>query len=205
MTFRVHRHWLGLSPYASALEQQQIWEMRVKSSSLGQVLGCEHPNVITIGARADAAKELQDPIIAESTPVVRADRGGYATFHAPGQLVIYPILPLRRWGMGARAHVDLLLSATQKLCQNHGRTGFTIASRPGVYTERGKIAFVGVRIRNGVSSHGIAINVRNDMGLFVAIRSCGRTGETFDRLAGEAPLKDLFDEWVQIFSEKLVH
>ncbi len=175
------------------------------------IAGLMHPAVITLGKRGESSVDIQH---SESTlhergiEVVQADRGGQATLHSPGQLVIYPILPLRSLGLGARAYVELLESTTLAFLSQYGIRARRPegCSGPGLYTQSGKIAFFGVRIRSGVTLHGISINVSNDLVDFAAIRSCGRSGEAFDRLRDHG-IKDscetAFAHWVQAFKEHL--
>ncbi len=190
--------WLGLSPYDEALQIQRQRSRQV--SATGFVLGCEHPSVITLGKRAQVHIELRQSSI---IPVIQIDRGGHATLHSPGQLVIYPILPLRQWQLGIRDYIQALLEATARLLRQYHCVSFERPGLPGLYTEQGKIAFVGVRVQNGVSLHGLSLNIANDLTLFRNIRSCGQEQETFAHLATTQSLETLFAEWTQIFAECL--
>lgn len=217
--------WRGLTDYREALAvQQACWERRragaadpaAGSSPLGGtipswrthlpsddiLLGFEHPPVITLGSRGRASEDL---VGAGAIPVVTTDRGGQATLHAPGQLVIYPIFDLRARGVGAREFVAALQEATRRLLRDHG-----VESRPaegaGLVTARGKIAFIGLRIDRGVTRHGLSLNVANDLALFGKIRSCGVRDAALDRLADHARAPDLaglFETWSGHFARVL--
>ena len=136
-------------------------------------------------------------------------RGGQATLHAPGQLVIYPCVHLTRIGIGVREYVGLLERTTQNFLKDLEIDSTPNPNEPGLYTEKGKIAFFGIRVTHAIASHGIAINVTNDLSLFKLIRSCGVDGEAFDSISERkkkfpsAPLKQLFALWVNHFRKEL--
>ena len=181
MRVGVHSQWLGHIKYEDGLKQQQrAWEA-VRAGGQGVILGCEHPPVITLGRRA---RESEEVLGQADIPVVVTDRGGQATMHLPGQLVIYPILDLRALGISVRDYIHLLHQATQNyLVQTHGIEAFEDAERgAGLYTVKGKIAFFGVRVDRGVTRHGLAINISNDLAPFALIRSCGYHGASLDRV-----------------------
>jgi lipoyl(octanoyl) transferase len=144
-------------------------------------------------------------------------RGGQATLHTPGQLVIYPCVHLTRIGIGVREYVSLLERTTQNFLKDLRIESTPNPEEPGLYTKKGKIAFFGIRVTHAITSHGIAINVTNDLSLFKLIRSCGVEGETFDSVSTAAsgsgsarkkspppgPLKRLFALWVNHFRKEL--
>ena len=157
---------------------------------------------MTLGYRAEAATEI---LSTNALPVERVSRGGLATVHAEGQLVIYPILNLRELNLGVRDYVCLLLKTTSDLLTSLGIESFIDENSVGVFTKTGKIAFCGVQVKNGVSQHGISLNVRNDLTLFNSIRSCGITRPTFDRLCEHdvnMTLNEVFSAWLKIFRSR---
>lgn len=205
--------WRGLTDYAAALElQRAAWEKRRSGAlpetatsswrmnlpSEDQLFGFEHPAVITLGSRGSATVDVVGHEIPHEIPVVPTDRGGQATLHSPGQLVIYPIFDLRARGLGVREFVEALQEATRRLLLEFG-VASTPADGAGLVTERGKIAFIGLRIERGITRHGVSLNVANDLSLFGSIRSCGVRGAALDRLAdhvAEPPsLQLLFEAW----------
>lgn len=190
--------------------QEKALELLEKSpASLGMVLGLEHPSVITLGKRGRESEDLNAHALELSKKGVElkiSSRGGQATLHSPGQLVIYPCVHLNRMGIGVRDYVCGLEKSTKSFLTELGIETLESCGDPGVYTPKGKIAFFGVRVSKGMASHGLAINVANDLELFGLIRSCGRTGESFDRIldyAGLAPnkqaLPELFLSWQKHF------
>jgi lipoate-protein ligase B len=151
--------------------------------------------VITLGVRA--ALEVDAPAVPEGVEIVEVDRGGQATLHNPGQLVIFPVLDVRR--LGARVWVESLARATQRLAWECGAQVLKYDPlKPGLYDEHGaKVAAIGVRIRHGVSTHGIALNISNDLNDFSWIRACGRVGAPMAHLKAYAPLAEMFALWVR--------
>jgi lipoyl(octanoyl) transferase len=133
----------------------------------GFLLLLEHPPVFTLGKNGDAANVL-DP---HGIPVRRIDRGGDVTYHGPGQLVGYPILDVR--ALGARRYVRGLEASLLELLAELGVGARRKEGCVGLWTERGKIASIGVRIARGVSMHGFALNVSCDLAPFGYIHPCG--------------------------------
>ncbi len=206
----VESRWLGRISYEDGLRAQDEACAAVETrATVPIILGLEHTATITLGKRGNVESDLPVGIQAlekRGFEIARADRGGQATLHSPGQLVIYPIVPLRPYQLGARAYVEILEASTRSFLADLGVTATRKADEPGLYTAAGKLAFFGIRIRNGITRHGLSINVSNDLGLFAWIRSCGRPLETFDRLQAHGcpgPLNELFSLWVRQFSAHL--
>jgi lipoyl(octanoyl) transferase len=208
MMRNIETEFIGLCDYSRALGMQQEHAGRLLENSqlASKLFGLEHPAVITLGKRAKAEDEIAvspGDLQLQNIAVHESSRGGHATLHGPGQLVVYPVVRLSDLGFGVRAYVAALEKATQTFLQEFG-----ISSRagengePGLYTEQGKIAFFGIRVSRGIATHGISINVKNDLELFETIRSCGKTGETFARMADfgiELPIRELFFKWTAHF------
>lgn len=170
--------WLGLCPYAEALQQMKAaWDV-VKDQDPARIvlLGCEHPLVYTLGRRAS----IQD-LLFQDLPFVQTDRGGQVTLHSPGQLVIYPIVNLAYWKLGVRDFVALLLETTEATLKTWGVDSQRVDSA-GLTTTEGKIAFLGLRVDRGVTRHGLSLNISNDLSHFQSIVPCGQRGASIDRL-----------------------
>ncbi len=170
------------------------------------IFGMEHPLTITLGKRADPLKDICASIVvlrSRGVQIVGSDRGGQATLHNSGQLVIYPHLHLPTWGVGVREFVGRLQRATQLLVGEFGVEASTDEAEPGVYVGGAKIAFFGLRIKNGWVSHGLALNVHNDLQDFALIRSCGRINQKVTRLADltnlNLGLPEVFERWCAHF------
>lgn len=129
----------------------------------------EHPPVFTLGLNADRSHLLTPGDI----PVVPVDRGGQVTYHGPGQLMIYPLIDLKRSGIGVRDLVTALEQSVIDLLEGHTIEAVARADAPGVYVDGRKVASVGLRIRRGASFHGMALNIDVDLEPFSRINPCG--------------------------------
>jgi lipoyl(octanoyl) transferase len=199
--------YLGLRLYDEVLASQKEISDTVRNTKDIQILGMEFHPVITLGIRGDQNSDLLQPPNEIPIPVVQTDRGGQATLHTPGQLVIYPTMDLKTYGIGVRDFVCVLTKATTSVLKTYGVDAFASDS-PGVYTHKGKIGFLGIRMDRGVVRHGIAINIRNDVSVFNHIKSCGVSSAKLDRLqdypAGEnVDLQMFFHQWTKAFSQEL--
>jgi lipoyl(octanoyl) transferase len=139
----------------------------------------EHPPVFTLGLNA-----RRDHLLAPGDiPVVQIDRGGQVTYHGPGQLMIYPLLDLKRAGLGVRTLVTALEQSVVDLLAAFDIEGASRANAPGVYVGERKLASVGLRVRRGASYHGMALNVDLDLEPFTRIDPCGFAGLEMTDLA----------------------
>jgi lipoyl(octanoyl) transferase len=172
---------LGLIGYREAWAIQEDAHGAVLEGGEEQLLLLEHRPVITLGRRAeDSARNLVAPrerLAEMGVEVVESDRGGDITFHGPGQLVAYPILNLAARRMSAGGYVHKLEDVVIASLADLGALGFKDPAARGVWVEtagrRAKVCAIGVRIRRGVSLHGIALNVTTDLRYFELINPCG--------------------------------
>ncbi len=192
---------LGQVEYQKAVLIQENLFQIAKRKNLNAIIGVEHPAVMTFGQRFKFVDE--NPL---GLPQVQSSRGGLVTIHSEGQLVIYPVLDLREQNWGVKQYVCKLLKTTQKLLAELRIESQLDDENIGLYTKQGKVAFCGIQIKNGISLHGISLNVRNDLSLFNAISSCGIQGAALDRLQNHdvnLTLEELFNAWVRIFKSEL--
>ncbi len=140
--------------------------------SIDQLWWVEHAPVFTQG-QAGRPEHVLD---AGDIPVVQIDRGGQVTYHGPGQVVLYPLLDLRRHDLGVRALVQILEQCVVAVLAEQGITAYARRDAPGVYVGDKKIAALGLRIRRGCSYHGLALNVNMDLAPFARINPCGYAG-----------------------------
>jgi lipoyl(octanoyl) transferase len=150
-------------------------------------------------ARRDHLLASEAALAMRGAEVVDTDRGGDVTFHGPGQLVAYPILDLRARGLGPADYVRMLEACVIETLARFGIDADRVAGRPGVWVDSGraKIAAVGVRIRDGVSMHGLAVNVTTDLEWFEAIVPCGiadATVTSMARMLGAAPAHETVED-----------
>jgi lipoyl(octanoyl) transferase len=147
-------------------------------------------------------------LAARGAEVVETDRGGDVTFHGPGQVVAYPILDLRARGLGPASYVRMLEGCLITTLARFDLRAERVTGRPGVWVDvdgaLAKIAAVGVRVREGVSTHGVALNVSTDLQWFEAIVPCGiaDAGVTsMQRVLGVAPsMEAVMDEFARVFA-----
>lgn len=144
----------------------------------GRVLFLEHPPTITLGRRAsEKAIVKREELQSLGAAVERADRGGEATFHGPGQLICYPVVNLGSLGAGVAKYVEQLEEIIIKALNRWGvkdarrKEGF-----PGVWTSKGKIAAIGLRVKKRIATHGFAVNMNIDKRYFDVIIPCGIEG-----------------------------
>ncbi len=163
--------WLGTDvDYHEAWElQRELVTERAERRGPDTLLLLEHAPVYTAGRRT-----LAEHVLGElQAPLVETDRGGQLTYHGPGQLVAYPIIGLADKGMGPKSYVRALEAAVVDTLRSHGVSANTEEGLTGVWTKRGKIAAIGVRISRGVSMHGLALNVTTDLSAYDRIVACG--------------------------------
>ncbi len=166
------------------------------------VWACEHDPVYTTGRRG-----IDNRLQAElSAPLVQTDRGGKTTFHGPGQIMLYPVISLRRRGISPRSYVRLLEQSCIDCLKEMGVSVSRRKGLPGVWAGEGKIAAVGLRISQGVAYHGMALNVDVAAKWFAAINACG-TGQASVNLcsilAHPPTLDVLAGKWAECYSRLL--
>jgi lipoyl(octanoyl) transferase len=135
----------------------------------------QHPPVYTFGRHVRPEHLLipAEELSARGALLVESDRGGDITFHGPGQIVGYPILDLKKRGLGPNEYVRRLEAVLIRTCDGFGVTARRVAGRPGVWVDNAKVAALGVRLQRGVTTHGFALNVETDLSWFAAIVPCG--------------------------------
>ena len=172
--------WVGRIAYREAIwAMERVAERVISCSETGRVLFLEHPPTVTLGRRAgqNALKAPADRLSEMGISIERADRGGEATYHGPGQLVVYPVVNLRALGVGVEGYVEGLQEATRLTLADFGVSdAWGDMKRPGVWTPGGKIAAIGLRVRRGVATHGMALNIDVDRRPFDMIVPCGMEG-----------------------------
>ncbi|MDJ0320354.1 lipoyl(octanoyl) transferase LipB [Pseudarthrobacter sp. PS3-L1] len=176
MTLEFHQ--LGLAPdyvdYVRGLDtQQKVHDKVVAGTAPSTVLLLEHAAVYTAGKRTEDHERPFD-----GTPVIPVDRGGKLTWHGPGQLVGYPIIKLKN-PAGIRDYVERLEAVMIAVLADYSITAQRIKGRAGVWIPADtsgparKIAAIGIRVHDGVTTHGFAINCNNDLAPYGQIIACG--------------------------------
>jgi lipoyl(octanoyl) transferase len=163
---------LGRVDYEPTFRAMQAFTATRTPETPDELWIVEHPPVYTLGQAGKPEHILRDVGI----PVVRIDRGGQVTYHGPGQVVIYLLVDLARLKIKVRELVSAIEQAVIDLLAEDGVTAARRDGAPGVYVGEAKIAALGLRIRNGCSYHGVALNVDMDLSPFAAINPCGYAG-----------------------------
>jgi lipoyl(octanoyl) transferase len=171
------RH-LGLAAYEPTWRAMQRFTDERTEETPDEIWMVEHPPVFTLGLNASREHLLMPGDI----DIVQIDRGGQVTYHGPGQLVIYPLLNLRRLKLGVRDLVVALENAVIDYVAQRGVTAAGSRQAPGVYVDGAKLASIGLRIRRGASYHGMSLNVSMDLAPFERINVCGYQGLRVTRL-----------------------
>ncbi len=178
---------LGVVPYAAALDLQRSLAAAVLHGAIPDtVVFLEHPPVITVGRRTDD-EELHVPDGA-GVDIVETDRGGKSTYHAPGQLVCYPILDLNRHGRDVKKYCRDLEESVIRMLAGYTIDATRIDGLTGVWLERPprKICSIGVHVSRWVTTHGYALNVDLDPAPFTDwITACGLEDAAFTTMARE--------------------
>jgi lipoyl(octanoyl) transferase len=186
---RLEVHDLGTVPYGEALDAQQKLVAQRRAGEVGDtLLLLEHPHVITLGSGADAAHVLVNDTERARRGIERFDvgRGGDVTYHGPGQLVAYPILDLKPDRKDLHRYLRDLEDVLIGVVGDFGVSATRSASGTGVWTQRGKVAAIGVRVSSGwITSHGVALNVTSDLSYFETIVPCGIRDRGVTSLARE--------------------
>ncbi len=163
---------LGRQPYEATWKAMSAFTDNRTAETPDELWLLEHDPVFTLGQ----AGKMEHVLAAGDIPVVPVDRGGQVTYHGPGQIVAYPLIDLRRVGVGVR---ELVHRIEQALIDTLAHWQVRAARRegaPGVYVGEAKVAALGLRVRRGCSFHGLAFNVAMDLEPFLRINPCGYKG-----------------------------
>jgi lipoyl(octanoyl) transferase len=194
----IHRS-LGRVDYESTVQQMRAFTDSRTADTPDELWIVEHEPVFTQGVAGKAEHLLFNPA---NIPVVKTDRGGQITYHGPGQTVVYILFDIRRAGFGVRELVQRIENSVIQTLMQYGVNAYGKRDAPGVYVDveplacrreggRGegnrpteaKIASLGLKIRNGCSYHGVALNVGMDLTPFSFINPCGYEGLQVTQLA----------------------
>jgi lipoyl(octanoyl) transferase len=188
---------VGTMKYGACLELQHSLHSDVSEEKRGGALiFVEHEPVITFGKNADPnfLHFSKAYLEAKGIDLFDTDRGGEITAHMPGQLVVYPILSLPAYGLGARDYINVLEQTVIAIVADYGVVAATHKEYPGVWVDERKVCAVGVRIKNRTSMHGIAFNICNNLDLFDLMTPCGIKGKSVCSLSQLVPNEISVDE-----------
>ncbi len=171
LTAPVIKH-LGLVEYIPTWKAMEQFTLERGPETPDEIWFLEHPPVFTLGL----AGKMEHVLVPGDIPVVHIDRGGQVTYHGPGQLVVYPLLDLRRLKLGVRELVEALENSVIDTLALYGIHARGRRDAPGVYVDARKVCSIGIRVRRGCTYHGIAFNVAMDLEPFTRINPCGYEG-----------------------------
>lgn len=163
---------LGRCAYAPVWHAMQAFTDARTAETDDELWLVEHDPVFTQG-QAGKAEHILAP---GDIPVVEVDRGGQVTYHGPGQIVAYPMIDLRRLGLGVRELVHRIEQAIIDTLEEWNIQAGRREGAPGVYVDGAKIAALGLRVRRGCSFHGLAFNINMDLSPYQRINPCGYRG-----------------------------
>jgi lipoate-protein ligase B len=203
---------LGKVGYNETLKKQtETVERIARGTEVETVYLLEHPHTFTIGRRGVASNLLQDhDFEGRRLKVIRINRGGDITYHGPGQLVGYPHLDLRLRRRDLHRYLRNLEECLIKTAKVFGVEAFRRKGLTGVWTDFGKLASIGVGVRQWVSMHGFALNVSTDLRYFTLINPCGIPDcsvTSLEHITGNSiPIADvkfaLQEEFLEIFEPR---
>jgi len=174
---------LGRTDYEPTWRAMQAFTAARTPATPDEIWLTEHPPVYTLGLAGRRGHLLRE----NGIPAIGVDRGGQITYHGPGQLVAYLLFDLRRSQQGVRAMVRAIEAAVVEWLDSLGISAYGKAAAPGVYTMatgvEAKIAALGLKVRNGCTYHGVAVNVAMDLAPFADIDPCGYPGLAVTQLA----------------------
>lgn len=187
---------LGLQPWAPLSQAMHDFTDQRGESTPDEIWLVEHLPVFTQG-QAGKAEHLLMP---GDIPVMQSDRGGQVTYHGPGQQVMYVLINLKRRKIGVRQLVTAIEETVIATLSHFGITAAARPDAPGVYVQDQKICSLGLRIRNGCSFHGLALNVDMDLTPFQRINPCGYAGLEMTQLSAFKPGVTLADVQPQLIA-----
>ena len=197
---------LGRSDYTRTWRAMQAFTDARTADTGDEIWLTEHAPVYTLGLAGRPEHILR----ANTIPVLKVDRGGQVTYHGPGQLVVYLLIDIKRLRLGVRALVEAIESAVIKLLDTYGLEAYGRRDAPGVYVKRGgreaKIAALGLKVRNGCTYHGLALNLDMDLAPFDDIDPCGYRGLAVTQLRDldvHASRTDIEDRLVGYLTEAI--
>src|ERR1700754_773970 len=163
---------LGRVPYEASWKAMSAFTDNRTEDTPDELWLLEHDPVFTLGQ----AGKMEHVLAPGDIPVVPVDRGGQVTYHGPGQIVAYPMVDLRRSGVGVRELVNRIEQAIIDTMGHWNIVAERVEGAPGVYVAGAKVAALGLRVRRGCSFHGLAFNVNMDLSPYHLINPCGYKG-----------------------------
>ena len=159
----------GLQDYLKTWEEMKFFTENRDPDTLDELWTLEHNSVFTQGLSGKPEHLLK----ATQIPIVQSDRGGQITYHAPGQLVIYCLIDIKRLGIGIKKMVSMIEQSLIELLSSYDIKAHTLMGAPGVYVNDSKIAALGLKVKHGRTYHGLSLNIDMDLSPYKLINPCG--------------------------------
>lgn len=184
----------GLCDYRGAWDRQKdiFAALQADTTVPERIVLVEHPPVYTLGFHGNAANLLasEERLKAMGAECIRIERGGDITYHGPGQLVVYPLLDLRRHSLGVKNYVEMLENSIIDTLKEYGIESSSNGDAIGVWLDWGKptarkICAIGVKVSHWITMHGLALNVNTDLNAFGLINPCGFVDKGVTSIAAE--------------------
>ena len=159
----------GLQDYLITWEDMKSFTENRDSDTLDELWTLEHNSVFTQGLSGKPEHLLK----ATQIPIIQSDRGGQITYHAPGQLIIYCLIDIKRLGIGIKKMVSIIEQSLIEFLSSYDITAHTLKGAPGVYVNDSKIAALGLKVKHGRTYHGLSLNIDMDLSPYKLINPCG--------------------------------
>ena len=159
----------GLQDYLLTWEDMKSFTENRDSDTLDELWTLEHYSVFTQGLSGKPEHLLKVTQI----PIIQSDRGGQITYHAPGQLIIYCLVDIKRLGIGIKKMVSIIEQSLIEFLSSYDITAHTLKGAPGVYVKDSKIAALGLKVKQGRTYHGLSLNIDMDLSPYKLINPCG--------------------------------
>ena len=159
----------GLQDYLITWEEMKSFTENRNFDTTDELWTLEHNSVFTQGLSGKSKHLLKKTQI----PIIQSDRGGQITYHAPGQLIIYCLIDLKRLGIGIKKMVSMIEHSLIELLSSYDITAHTLKGAPGVYVNNSKIAALGLKVKHGRTYHGLSLNIDMDLSPYNLINPCG--------------------------------
>ena len=159
----------GLQDYLITWEEMKSFTENRDSDTLDELWTLEHNSVFTQGLSGKPEHLLK----ATKIPIIQSDRGGQITYHAPGQLIIYCLIDIKRLGIGIKKMVSIIEQSLIEFLSSYDIKAHTLMGAPGVYVNGSKIAALGLKVKQGRTYHGLSLNIDMDLSPYKLINPCG--------------------------------
>ena len=183
----------GLQDYVKTWEEMKSFTENRNSNTPDELWTLEHNSVFTQGLSGKPEHLLK----ATKIPIIQSDRGGQITYHAPGQLIIYCLIDIKRLGIGIKKMVTIMEQSLIELLSSYDITAHTLKGAPGVYVNDSKIAALGLKVKQGRTYHGLSLNIDMDLSPYKLINPCGYSNLSVTQMS------NLTDNALNIFDIKL--